>query len=85
MSEYKSLSGTPLLLDSNKFFSGTPLLSAKKFFSGTPLLSQGLLLRHPAAAEVRHVLLGHPAGAEAGRRIQVLLGLSAAALEVIFH
>jgi hypothetical protein len=39
MSEYKSLSGTPLLLDSNKFFSGTPLLSAKKFFSGTPLLS----------------------------------------------
>ncbi|PYF02748.1 hypothetical protein BJ122_11085 [Rhodopseudomonas faecalis] len=37
--EYKSYSGTPLLLDSKKFLSGTPLvLKGDKFFSGTPLL-----------------------------------------------
>lgn len=37
--EYKSYSGTPLLLDSKKFLSGTPLvLEGNKFFSGTPLL-----------------------------------------------
>jgi hypothetical protein len=47
MSEYKSLSGTPLLLDSHKFFSGTPLLSAKKFFSGTPLLTKGFFSGTP--------------------------------------